>query len=232
MWFNQNDDLVQIDFGRTIIMVEQLLGFGQNFWAALSSGSASSAHLWLYAVITLLVMVEGPVSILLAAGASSAGFLNPLPVFIAATLGNLIADTLWYGLGYIGKIDWLLRRRGWFGVNAEKLDLFRQVIHRQAVKLLIFAKLTNGLIVPVLIATGLARVPLRKWFPIIFVTNLLTSLVMVAIGYTMASSLLRVQQGLRYAAFAATLLFLLAASFYVRHLLSRKDVSAMLEKDE
>lgn len=211
-------------------MIEQMLGFGQNFWAALSGGSASSAHLWLYVVITLLVMVEGPVSILLAAGASSAGFLNPLPVFMAATLGNLIADTLWYGLGYIGKIDWLLRRRGWFGVEADKLDLIRRVIHQQAVKLLIFAKLTNGLIVPVLIATGLARVPWRKWFPIIFVTNLLTSLVMVALGYYMASSLLHVHEGLRYAAFAATILFLLAASFYMRRLLSRKDVTTLLDQ--
>ncbi|MEW6505653.1 MAG: VTT domain-containing protein [Chloroflexota bacterium] len=211
-------------------MIEQIIGFGQNFWTALSSGSASSAHLWLYVVITLLVMVEGPISILLAAGASSAGFLNPLPVFIAATVGNLIADALWYSLGYVGKIDWLLRRRGWFGVDAEKLDLFRQVIHQQAVKLLIFAKLTNGLIVPVLIATGLARVPWRKWFPIIFVTNLLTSLVMVVLGYYMASSLLRVQEGLRYAAFAATLFFLLAASFYMRRLLSRKDVTTLLDK--
>lgn len=213
-------------------MVEQIIGFGQNFWAGLSSGSASSVHLWVYVVITLLVIVEGPITILLAAGASSAGFLNPLLVFIVAMLGNLIADTLWYGLGYIGKIDWLLRRRGWFGVNAEKLNLFRQVIHNQAVKLLIFAKLTNGLIVPVLIATGLARVSLRKWLPIIFVTNLLTSLVMVALGYYMASSLLQVQQGLRYAAFAATLLFLLAASYYVRHLLSRKDVTTLLDKVE
>ncbi len=211
-------------------MIEQIIGFGQNFWAALSSGSPSSSHLWLYGVITLLVMVEGPISILLAAGASSAGFLNPLPVFIAATVGNLIADALWYSLGYVGKIDWLLRRRGWFGVDAEKLDLFRQVIHQQAVKLLIFAKLTNGLIVPVLIATGLARVPWRKWFPIIFVTNLLTSLVMVVLGYYMASSLLRVQEGLRYAAFAATLFFLLAASFYMRRLLSRKDVTTLLDK--
>ncbi len=213
-------------------MIEQILGFGQNFWAALSSGGSGSAHLWLYVVITLLVIVEGPISILLAAAASSAGFLDPLPVFIVATVGNLIADALWYGLGYIGKIEWLLRRRGWFGVDAEKLNLFRQVIHRQAVKLLIFAKLTNGLIVPVLIATGLARVPWRKWFPIIFVTNLLTSLFMVALGYYMASSLLRVQQGLRYAAFAATLLFLLAASVYMRHLLSRKDVATLIEKVE
>lgn len=211
-------------------MIEQVLGFGQNFWAALSSGNASSAHLWFYVVITLLVMVEGPISILLAAGASSAGFLEPLPVFVAATLGNVIADVLWYGVGYIGKIDWLLRRRGWFGVDAAKLDLFRQVIHQQAVKLLIFAKLTNGLIVPVLIATGLARVPWRKWLPIIFVTNLLTSLVMVALGYYMASSLLRIQEGLGYAAIAASILFLLAASFYVRRLLSRKDVNALLDK--
>ncbi len=214
------------------MMIEQIFAFGQNFWGALSSGSANAAHVWLYVAITLLVMVEGPISILLAAGASSAGFLNPLPVFIAATVGNLTADALWYGLGYMGKIDWLIRRRGWFGVDAEKIDLFRKIIQRQAVKLLIFAKLTNGLIVPVLIATGLARVPWRRWFPIIFVTNLLTSLVMVGLGYYMASSLMKVQEGIRYAAFAFTLLFILIASIYVRNLLSRKNVAALLDEAE
>ena len=117
------------------MMIEQIFAFGQNFWGALSSGSANAAHVWLYVAITLLVMVEGPISILLAAGASSAGFLNPLPVFIAATVGNLTADALWYGLGYMGKIDWLIRRRGWFGVDAEKIDRIIRDFNASSVKI-------------------------------------------------------------------------------------------------
>lgn len=212
--------------------MDQVLSFGQAYWAALQSGQASASHFWIYLVITLLTMIEGPVSILVAAGASSTGFLHPLPVFAAVTLGNLISDGLWYLLGYYGKIDWLLRRRKWFGVEPEKLNLFKRIIQHQAVKLLLFAKITNGLIVPVLIATGMARVSMRRWLPVILATNVLTSLVLVLAGYYAASHLLRVQEGLRYAVVPLTMLFLLAATVYMRRMLSRKDVVAMFDQTE
>jgi membrane protein DedA with SNARE-associated domain len=212
--------------------MEQALSFGQDFLTALQSGQTPAGLAGIYLAILLLTMVEGPVSILVAAGASSAGFLHPLPVFTAVTLGNLISDGLWYLLGYHGKIDWLLRRRRWFGVEAEKLELFKHIVQRQAVRLLLYAKITNGLIIPVLIATGMARVSMRRWLPVILVTNLLTSLVLVAAGYYAASSLLRIQEGLRYAIIPLTLLFLLAATIYMRRMLSRKDVSAVFDQPE
>lgn len=208
------------------------MSFGQDFWAALQSDQASAGYFWIYVAITLLTMIEGPVSILVAAGASSTGFLHPLPVFTAVTLGNLISDGLWYLLGYHGKIDWLLRRRKWFGVEADKLELFKRIIQHQAVKLLLFAKITNGLIVPVLIATGMARVSMRRWLPVIVLTNLLTSLVLVLAGYYAASHLLRVQEGLGYAVVPLTVLFLLGATVYMRRMLSRKDVVVMFDQSE
>ncbi len=210
-------------------MIQQVTDMLREFWFSMLTPQAILPHLWLYLTLVVLVMLEGPVSILVAAGAASTGFLNPLPVLIAATLGNLIADALWYSLGYFGKIDWVLSRRRWFGVDPQKLKSLKGIINRYAVRLLIFAKVTNGLIVPVLISTGVARVSWRRWFPIILVTNILTSIAMVLIGFFMASSLLHVQQGIRYVAIASTLVLLLGGYFLFRRLLSRSDLLASLE---
>ena len=210
-------------------MIQQVSDMFREFWFALQTPQLVLPHLWLYLTLVVLVMLEGPISILVAAGVASTGFLNPLPVLISATLGNLIADGLWYSLGYYGKIDWVLHRRKWFGVDPQKLEALKAIINRYAVKLLIFAKVTNGLIVPVLISTGVARVSWRRWFPVILVTNILTSIVMVLIGFFMASSLLHVQQGIRYVAVASTLILLFGGYFLIRRLLSRNDLLASLE---
>ncbi len=211
--------------------MQDLTAFIHQYWLAIQTGQPLDGHVWVYLILFVMVMLEGPVSILLAAGAASAGFLHPLPVLAAAILGNVTADMLWYTLGYHGRIDWLLRRRGRFGVDPQKLERFKRVINRHVVKLLFFAKATDVIIVPVLIATGAARVGWRRCLPVIFATNLLTNLVVVVLGYFLASNLLKVQQGMRYAGFAIFFAFLLLAGFFLRRLLGRGDILAKLEAD-
>jgi len=184
---------------------------------------------WIYALIVLLVMVEGPISILLSAGISATGLLNPLGVFCAATIGNFTADILWYVLGYFGNIDWLLRLPKFMGIDSQKLNRLNRLVNMHAVKLLIFAKLTNGLIVPVLVATGLARVSMRRWFPIIVVANLLTSAVFVFIGYYMILSLKQIEQGVWFLAIIGTLVLVLVSIIFVKRVFNRKDIVTELE---
>lgn len=129
------------------------------------------SHLWPYALIVILVAVEGEATILVAAGTAAAGYLNPFSVLVAATLGNLVADVLWFALGYYGRIDWLLHRLKWVGITTQKLEALKRLIHRDVVKLLIIAKLTNWMMIPALVATGVARVPWKRWFPLIFISD-------------------------------------------------------------
>jgi len=95
------------------------------------------------------------------------------------------------------------------------------LVQRNALKILVIAKLTNGMIIPALIATGLARVPLRRWFAAIFVTNLIVTGAFVAAGYYMANSLMHITQGLRYLAIASTLFFLILGMIFLPRLLHR-----------
>ncbi len=213
-------------------MVQQMGMMAQNFWSAAGAQTNILPHLWIYLSLVLMVMLEGPISILVAAGAAATGYLSPVPVMVAATLGNLIADGAWYCLGYFGKIDWVLRRRKLFGVDVTKMDALKRIVNRYAGRILIFSKVTTGIEIPVLISTGLARVSWRRWFPIVLIANSLISLVWVFIGFSMASSLNQIQSSMRYVVFASTVVVIVIAVYFLRRWLGRADLIAELDQKE
>jgi len=67
-----------------------------------------------------LVAIEGPIATCLAQPPPRRPDAY-LAVFVAAATGNLTADTLWYLLGYYGKIDTALKLGRWAGLNANIL---------------------------------------------------------------------------------------------------------------
>src|SRR4030095_3562879 len=97
---------------------------------------------WAYILLAILVAVEGPVTTLAGALAASTGYLNPILVFVSAGVGNLIADTLWYSLGYMVKIEWLLHYGGKLGVKEVTLARLQKDIDTHIHKILFVAKLT------------------------------------------------------------------------------------------
>jgi membrane protein DedA with SNARE-associated domain len=119
----------------------------------------------------------------LGATAAAAGLLNVWWVLAATIVGNIAGDTVWYLLGYHGKMTWLLRHGRWMGIQPRHLARLEREMHAHATKLIIFAKVAYGLIVPTIVAAGMARVPFRKWFPVVFVVETLWSCLLVWVGY-------------------------------------------------
>ncbi len=198
----------------------------------INSMQAGLPGMWVYVLIAILVMLEGPVTILITAGISTSGYLQPWFVFCSATLGNLIADFLWYNLGYFGRKESLDRLPKFLRINTTKVRRLEKVVNRHAVKLILFGKMATGIIIPVLIATGVARVPLRKWFPVVLGSNLLVSAVYVFIGYHLAANLVKAQEGIRYFTIVAALVFILALGNYIRKLLSNQDILTEMETED
>ena len=191
-----------------------------------------SANLWIYVLLTLLVMVEGPITILLASTAASSGFLDPLPVFVAASIGNLFGDILWYLLGRSGNFEWALKLK-FLKLDRQRIDFLRQSISQHAVKILLIAKLTNGMMVPTLIATGLARVRMRRWFPFIFVANIFTTGAFVSLGYYTAVNLSKFDHWLRFVALGVSLIFIILVSIWVQRSFARRfSVEKLLLEEE
>lgn len=180
--------------------MDYLIEAVDTFWRNLQSGNFQEWGAWNYVILTLLVVVEGPIATLLGAAAASAGFMRLPAVFLAATVGNLLADTGWYALGYFSNEEWLLHYGRWLGLRRRHLERLQRGMRRHARKILIVAKLSAGFVIPTLIAAGLARVPLRRWLPIVFVGEMVWTTVLVVVGFYATEAIKRVEVGLHYLA--------------------------------
>lgn len=169
-----------------------------NLVISLRNGQLPELGAWTYVLLAALVAVEGPVATVLGAVAASAGLMRPIPVFIAASSGNLVADSLWYGLGYAGKIEWVLRFGRRMGIDQRHLEHLEHNLLKHTVKVLFLAKLTVSFVIPTLIAAGLVKAPWRKWFPPVFVGEMIWTSSLMLVGYYATEAIKRVQQGMEY----------------------------------
>lgn len=198
--------------------MDTILQFLREFSHALATGQGVPLGLWSYVALSVLVLVEGPIVTLLGAAASSAGFMDPFLVFVAAGVGNLTADFLWYGLGYLGKADWLVDNGGWLDLRRAHIRRLTRDMNQHARKLILLAKLTVSVSVPVLIATGVAKVPLKRWFYVIFIGEAVWTGGLVWAGYHFTRSISQLEVGLQIVAILTVLVFLGIVARYVYRL--------------
>jgi membrane protein DedA with SNARE-associated domain len=203
--------------------MSNLLQLLHNLLVAIKAGQIPQLGYWTYILLALLVAVEGPIATLLGGAAASVGLMRPLLVFIAAASGNLIADVLWYSLGYLGKIEWLRRFGRWLGLRQSLIDHLKKNMLEHATKVLFLAKLTLTFMIPSLIAAGLLRVPWKRWLPALILAETLWTGSLVLIGYYATESLKRVEQRIEYIALAISILFVLGVIFWGRRLIKQWD---------
>jgi membrane protein DedA with SNARE-associated domain len=116
---------------------------------------------------------------------------------------------LWYTLGYIGKIDWLLRIEKKMGIKGDIMARMEIAMRKHATRILFLAKLTLSLMIPALIAAGLVKAPWKRWFPAIFSGEMIWTGSLVVIGYYATEAIKRVEMGVEYVALAGTVAFVL-----------------------
>src|SRR5581483_1445208 len=176
-------------------VVNFLMMLWHSLVAALKSGQLPQLGYWTYIILALLVAVEGPIATLLGAAAASAGLMRPWLVFFAAAVGNLIADNLWYSLGYMGKTEWVYRFGRRLGVRESLIEHLKHNMIAHATKVLFLAKLTVSFVIPSLFTAGLLKVPWRRWFPALLLAETIWTGSLVLIGYYTTEAIKRVEQG-------------------------------------
>jgi membrane protein DedA with SNARE-associated domain len=184
---------------------------------------------WAYFLLAVLVMLEGPIATLAGAIAASAGFMSPGWVFISASAGNLLADVLWYSLGYLGKMEWLERYGRWMGVKQELIYQVMGDIRTHAARLLFLAKLTLGFTIPTLVATGLVRVPVRRWLPSLLLAETLWTGLLVILGFHFGRYVQTLERGMELAALVGGLLFIGFILYYLARLRRRGSAAKTAE---
>jgi membrane protein DedA with SNARE-associated domain len=175
---------------------------------------------WAYLGIAVLVAVEGPIVTLLGAAAAAGGYLKPGLVFISAAAGNMVADNLWYLLGYLGKMEWMVRYGRWFGVRRDQVERLERSIQKHALSILFIAKLTLGFMVPALIATGLAKIPWRRWIGVLALGEFIWTGTLVLAGYFFGQYLKTMEVGLQIVTIIGVVIFL---SMIIRFIIGLKS---------
>ncbi len=150
-----------------------------------------------YCILSLCAMAEGPIATLMGGAATSSGLLLPLPVYIAVVVGDLAADMGWYSLGRFSKQEWLMRLGPKVGVEPQRIERLTQGIQNYAPRLLFLSKLTVGLPIPTLVATGLSRVPVRRWVGMLVLGELIKSAALVIAGYFYARAIQQASSGVQ-----------------------------------
>jgi membrane protein DedA with SNARE-associated domain len=202
--------------------MDSLLKFFEGFWHSLQSGQVPNLGIWNYVLLAVFVFIEGPIATLLGAAAASAGVMKIDLVFVAASTGNLSADSAWYLLGYTGRVEWLLRHGRWLGIRRHHLERLRRLMNRHAPKILLAAKLTSALIIPSLIAAGMARVPWRRWFPPVLAGEVIWTGSLVLIGYYATQLVGKVERDVRYLAGIGIVVFLAILVWFIRRALQQR----------
>jgi len=215
-------------------IVSHFLGLFQLFFVSLKNRQLPQLGVWTYFLLVFLVAVEGPIATLLGAAAASAGLMRLVWVFIAASTGNLIADTLWYTLGYIGKIEIILRIGQKLGLSRELLERLQKGMREHTTRILFIAKLTVSFVIPSLIAAGLVKAPWRRWFPAIFAGELIWTGSLILLGFYATEAIKRVEKGVEYLALGGGMIFVIFLIFMGRRLLKKKyqEISLLDERIE
>lgn len=203
--------------------MNNFLEFLQSVVLYIKSGQLPQVGIWTYVLLSALVAVEGPIATLLGAAAASAGLMRPWSVFLAAALGNLTADSLWYTLGYMGRIEWLFHFGKRLGLRRDLLEHLKHNMDKHATKVLFLAKLTVSFVIPSLITAGLLRLPLRRWFPSLIVAETIWTGSLVLIGYYTTEAIKRVERGVEYAVLTTSILFVIFLILAGRRLIKEWD---------
>jgi membrane protein DedA with SNARE-associated domain len=198
-----------------------LLNYVETFWALLQQGQLPELGRWNYLLLSILTAIEGPIATLLAAGASSAGLMRFWVAFAAAAAGNMAADSLWYLLGYSGRVETALKIGRLFGLKRSHVDHLTSAMREHGVKILFFAKLTEGFMIPSLVAAGLARLPYRRWFPVVMIAEAIWTGTLMVIGYHTTEAIRAVSEEIGHISLAISILFLIVLIWQGRRILMR-----------
>jgi len=212
--------------------METIIEFVQELWSTIHSGGWPELGIWSYVLLALLVATEGPISTLLGAAAAAAGILDIRFVFISAFLGNVLGDCLWYSVGYLNNLKSIYRWGRWLGLRSHHLDRLELEMHTHATKLIALSKLAIGLIIPTLVAAGLARVPWRRWFPLVLMIEVGWTIVMVNLGYHSTGVIKQLERSIQVVGVIVLVAVIGAIVWYARRVYRKSEETFAAQETE
>lgn len=138
-----------------------------------------------YPALVVLSFFEGPYIMMLSGLLIKLGVLTLIPTYIALSIGDLLADTVWYYVGYYFGNQFVHRFGKFFDITKENIESVKRVFFNHKRKILVGSKVTAGfgLSLATLITAGMVRAPFGEYLVLNFLGQFVWTAVMLAVGY-------------------------------------------------
>lgn len=196
--------------------------FIQEAWNAIQTGQLPDLGFWSYVILMVLVFIEGPAATLVAATMAASGILRADLVFLFSMLANFMSDVFWYSLGYFGGDRRILLRIGWVRRRWFTIRRLQKGLHGRAARIYLLTKLSMGLLtIPLLIASGMARVPWYRLALVSLIVEPIWNALLVLAGLRLGEYVAQMERGLQTIAVVGSVVLLLILLFLYRRVFPR-----------
>ena len=176
-----------------------------------------------YLFLFPVAVIEGPIITVIAGFLSSLGIFNVFIAYGVLVAGDIAGDVAYYELGYYGRQRFVTRWGRFIGITQERLEQLERHFDKHAGKTLIIGKLSQGIGGAILLAAGMAKVPLRTFALYDFLPTLPKTLILLLIGYYAGASYVKISSYFDYAAIgtvAAAVIFVVV--YFVMRRVTKK----------
>lgn len=191
----------------------------------------NDAMLWViangYWIIFLVMCFEGPITTAAAGFAAALGYFDPWIILVLSIAGDLVPDSLYYAIGYQGRLrtrEYLNRR---LGTEMNRLEKTAELLRKHFNKTIVVLKLTPLATPFGFMLVGALRLSFRRFIGICAAVTVPKSLLFLALGYFFGG-LYGINEYLRYAgilfptlilgSFAVFFIYKKTAAFIVKRL--------------
>jgi len=185
--------------------------------------------LYKYSALFVITVIEGPFITMFAGYISSQGLVSFAIAYPLIVVADLCSDSLFYALGYWGRLRIVKRFTQFAKVSVPTTDRMHSLFHRHTIKTLFIAKITHAAGMPFLVAAGVAKVKYRRFLFANFLATLPKSLTFFFIGYYYGKALNTISQYLSYGTWAVLGLMMLTVIIYI--FVGRRMYKKMLKEN-
>ncbi len=176
-------------------------------------------QLWGYPIMLFLMVIEGPITTIIAAFLASMGFFEWQIVYIISILSDLIGDTIWYFIGFFGGRAILRKFRKKLRIKKSTIAYLENKFKTDGAKIIFYVKASTGLSLATFMLAGAMKMNFRRFIQFSFLGGLLWSGFLVVLGYFFGELAEEIE---KYIKFAGWLIFSFAILILVFINLSKK----------
>ena len=155
------------------------------------------SQLLIYALIALVMILEGEIFLLVAGSLVALGFLKLIPLLIAAILGSWLSDIFWYWLGRRYGENLIKKYGRWFLITPERFFKIERIILSNGFPFIFLSKFFYGFYHLCILAAGAANFNFKKFLKFQMPVSFFWALLFVFLGKIFAFSLSIIEKDIK-----------------------------------